>query len=138
MTLEPCLNFSLRKATRVLNRIYDAHLSECGLKIGQYTVLRVINHLRQTTNRELQSIVVMEQTTLTRNLKPLIRDGYISVSPGEDQRVKLLSLSSSGKKLLSRATIRWQQAQSEVKRELGKVQSARIEALSAAVTALQT
>jgi DNA-binding MarR family transcriptional regulator len=118
--MEYCLNFSMRKANRILNKIYDRHLQSCGLKCGQFTILRVIHAYKQTTNSQLQEAMLIDQTTLSRNLKPLIRDGYISVTQGEDLRVKLLSLSPEGKKLFKDARIHWQQAQKEVKQKLGK------------------
>jgi DNA-binding MarR family transcriptional regulator len=118
--MEHCLNFSMRKANRILNRIYDRHLQSCGLKGGQFTILRVINAYKQTTNSQLQEAMLIDKTTLSRNLKPLIRDGYISVTQGEDLRVKLLSLSPDGKNLFKDARKHWQQAQKEVKQKLGK------------------
>jgi DNA-binding MarR family transcriptional regulator len=118
--MEDCLNFSTRKINRTLNKIYDKHLQSCGLKAGQFTILKVIYAYRQTTNTQLQEAMLIDQTTLSRNLKPLIRDGLISVSRGEDLRVKLLSLSDDGKDLYRDAAKHWQAAQREVKQKLGK------------------
>ncbi len=61
----------------------------------------------------------MEQATVSRALKPLIRDGYIVVNEGADKREKLLSLSSSGKALYKQALTPWQLAQQELKQKLG-------------------
>ena len=128
--METCLNFYTRKANRVLNKIYDGHLQVCGLKGGQFTILRVIDKFKQTTNRELQDALLIDQTTLSRSLKPLIRDGFIEVRQGEDLRVKLLSLPPKGKKLLNEATSYWQDAQNEVKRRLGKKSSEQLLAIT--------
>ena len=118
--MERCINFGMRKANRVLNQIYDGHLAKCGLKGGQYSILRALNRRKQSSNRDLQDILVMDQTTLTRGLKPLIRDGYIQSRPGEDGRVKLLCLSPEGKDLYKEATKLWQVAQKQVAARLGK------------------
>ena len=134
--METCLNFYTRKANRVLNKIYDGHLQACGLKGGQYTILRVIENHKQTTNRELQDMLLLDQTTLSRSLKPLVRDGFLEVQQGEDLRVKLLSLSPKGKKLIKEATRYWQDAQNEVKRRLGKKSSEQLLAITNTVAEL--
>ena len=136
--METCLNFYTRKANRVLNKIYDSHLHASGLKVGQFTILRVIDSCKRTTNSELQEILLMDQTTLSRNLKPLIRDGYIKVMPGEDLRVKLLSLSPKGTRMFKEATKYWQRAQDEVKDRLGTEASEQLLAITDSVARLRT
>ncbi len=61
----------------------------------------------------------MEQATVSRALKPLIRDGYVNVAEGSNKREKLLSLSHAGQDLYHRALVPWQQAQTEVRQKLG-------------------
>ena len=80
------MNLSYRKASRVISQIYDRELADVGLKCTQFSILRAVRELRQTTNAQLQELLVLEQTTLTRGLKPLIRDGYIKIEPGLDKR----------------------------------------------------
>ena len=96
---EDCLHFFTRRANRAMNKIYDNHLQACGIKGGQFTLLRIIGYRGETTNSELQEMLLMDQTSLTRSLRPLIRDGYVEVSKGDDRRIKLLSLSPEGKEL---------------------------------------
>ena len=115
----PCINLSYRKASRVISQIYDRELAEVELKCGQFSMLRAVREMRQTTNAELQELLVLDQTTLTRGLKPLIRDGYIKIETGEDKREKLLSLTREGKDLYRKADKKWQQAQDAVIRKLG-------------------
>ena len=97
----PCMNLSYRKASRVISQIYDRELAELGLKCSQFSILRAVRLMQQTTNAELQELLVLDQTTLTRGLKPLIRDGFINSEPGLDKREKLLSLTRQGKNLYS-------------------------------------
>ena len=136
--MEHCLNFSMRKANRALNKIYDRHLQGCGLKGGQFSILRVIDFYKQTTNTELQERMLIDQSTLSRNLKPLVRDGYISVSQGDDLRVKLLALSPEGKRLFAEATEHWQRAQKEVKQKLGKEETKKLFAITSLVADLNS
>jgi len=116
---DPCLYLSLRKANRVMSQIYDHYLAECGLKGGQFSILRVTKLMGQSTNKALQDILSLDQTTLSRNLKPLIRDGYMHTQEGDDKRVKILTLSQSGKEIYHRAEKKWALAQIEIKKKLG-------------------
>lgn len=132
----PCLNFSLRKATRTLNKLYDQSLARCGLKSGQFTILHAMHYLGETTNKTLQSVLVLDQTTLTRNLKPLIRDGYILSTPGVDRRERNLSLSESGRELHAEAKARWLETQEEVFSKLGAESTQHLLALSDSIVKL--
>jgi MarR family transcriptional regulator for hemolysin len=134
---EQCLNLELRKANRVISQIYDGFLSQCGLKTSQFSILRAIKYLQNTTNSELQDTLVLDQTSLSRALKPLIRDGYIEVRPGADRRQKQLVLSSQGKVLYKEAEGLWQQAQSHVAGKLGAEAKQSLLEMSDAVVALK-
>ena len=132
-----CINLSYRKASRVISQIYDRELAEVGLKCGQFSILRAVREMRQTTNAELQELLVLEQTTLSRGLKPLIRDGYIKIEPGQDRREKLLSLTREGRNLYSRADKKWQQAQDAVVGKLGRETSEQMMEMNKALVALR-
>ncbi len=73
-----CFNLAMRKSSRLITQFYQERLSKIDLKIGQFSILRAVKFKKETSNKELQSILVLDQTTLTRNLKPLIRDGYLT------------------------------------------------------------
>jgi len=118
--IELCMHLSYRKASRVISQIYDRELADCGIKCTQFSILRATFIRKHTSNAELQEILVLNQTTLTRGLKPLIRDGLIKVEPGEDRRQKILSLTSNGKDLFFQAEKKWQRAQKFIRRKLGQ------------------
>ena len=132
------MNLSYRKASRVISQIYDRELAEMGLKCTQFSILRAVREMRRTTNAELQELLVLDQTTLTRGLKPLIRDGYIKIEPGQDKREKLLSLTTEGKSLYRKAAKRWQQAQDTVIRKLGPKTSEQMLEMNMALIALRS
>jgi len=121
----------MRKSSRLINQFYETRLSELNLKSGQFSILRAVNYKQPTTNKELQGILVLDQTTLTRNLKPLFRDGYLklSVNP-DDARVKLISHTAEGKALYDRAIPIWQKAQEDLADKLGETEAKNILSLS--------
>jgi DNA-binding MarR family transcriptional regulator len=132
-----CLNLELRKANRVLSQIYDGYMAKCGLKTSQFSILRAISVLKKTTNRQLQDVLVLDQTTLTRGLKPLIRDGYIEVKEGTDRRQKELLLSKGGKTLFTEAEQLWEQAQSSVEEALGEDTKKQLLSMSKSIVRLK-
>jgi MarR family transcriptional regulator for hemolysin len=117
---ETCLAHSLRRADRVLSQHYNEHLASVGLKVTQFSLLRALDLLGKTTASELQEKMIMEQATVSRGLKPLIRDGYIHVAEGSNKREKALSLTTAGKVLFKQALVPWQQAQNTFKQHLGE------------------
>ncbi len=121
-----------------MSQIYDSYLAQCGLKTSQYSILRAVYLLRATTNRELQDILVLDQTTLSRGLKPLIRDGFICAECGSDRRQKQLMLTSEGRALYKKAEALWQDAQEFVSNKLGDNLKSQLLALSSAVVELKS
>ena len=70
--------------------------------------------------------LVMDRTTLTRNLRPLQRRGWVRIEAGEDRRERNLSLTRSGRAALERALPLWQQAQARLHERLGDAHWARL------------
>jgi DNA-binding MarR family transcriptional regulator len=138
MSVLPCYNLKLRQADRVLTNYYDDALRETGITVAQFSILRALTYLQQPSQKALQDVLVLQQTTLTRNLKPLIRDGYVSTMPSpEDKRVTLVSLTASGKALFKTAKRRWDQVQRRVEEHLGPDLTRQLLALSDSVLELR-
>jgi MarR family transcriptional regulator for hemolysin len=118
---EICLGHSIRKADRVISQIYNDYLAPVGLRGTQFSVLRALVILGSgVTAANIRDALVMDQTTISRALKPLVRDGLIEISEGANKREKALSLSRSGKALYEKALVPWNQAQKKVRQSLGK------------------
>lgn len=115
-----CTCFNLRKATRAVTQLFDEALKPSGLYATQFTLLAAISSTDTATITKLSKELVMDRTTLTRNLNPLQKNGWVEVMPGEDRRTKTLSLTRSGKKVLNEALTNWSLAQNKVVKTLGK------------------
>jgi DNA-binding MarR family transcriptional regulator len=137
MNIESCLNLELRKANRVLTNFYDSHLASCGIKTSQFSVLRAVFILKRTSNKQLQEVLILDQTSLTRALKPLIRDGFIDVFPGTDRRKKHLVLSKQGHALYKRAKPQWEEVQQKTSKSLGQQMIKNILIVSNAIIAMK-
>jgi DNA-binding MarR family transcriptional regulator len=138
MHITPCFNLKMRQANRVLTNHYDGYLRELGLTVAQFSILRTLSFIKQASQKELQEVLVLQQTTLTRNLKPLIRSGYIRTSPSpEDGRVTLVSLTDEGNELFKKARTKWKLAQESVSEKLGDELSGQLLEVADAVIKLQ-
>ncbi len=117
-----CTCFHLRKASRVVTQIFDEVLQPSGVLVNQFTLLVAINLAGSVTITHLAQELVMDRTTLTRNLKPLERQGFIQIQPGQDQRMRVVSLTEQGQVILAKALPLWEQAQTRIIEQLGQEQ----------------
>lgn len=115
-----CACVNIRKASRVVTQLYDEALQPSGLLANQFTLLVALSLVDSATMTRLAQDLVMDRTTLTRNVKPLEKQGLISITPGEDQRTRMLSLTDAGRTTLAKALPLWEQVQTRVVGELGQ------------------
>jgi DNA-binding MarR family transcriptional regulator len=121
-----CACANLRKAARAVTQLFDATLAPSGLKATQFTLLVTSQLSGETTINGLAGRMAMDRTTLSRNLKPLVREGLLEVGPGEDGRTRLVRINPEGERALDEAYPMWQAAQEEV---IGALGTERYEAL---------
>ncbi|NOY63038.1 MAG: winged helix-turn-helix transcriptional regulator [Gammaproteobacteria bacterium] len=115
-----CACFNIRKASRVVTQIYDEVMHETGLRGTQFTILANIAGYQRITISVLAEKLVMDRTTLTRNLKPLNKQGLIEIVPGEDRRTRAIELTAEGHAVLAEALPLWREAQKRVTQFMGK------------------
>ena len=116
---DSCMGMRVRRAARVVGNYYDLHLKSVGLKGTQFTLLNAILLNPAITITQLADLLLLNRTTLNRNLKPLERQGLVRTSPGKDQRTRVLKLTQEGRNILLRALPLWVEAQSGVVETLG-------------------
>jgi len=116
----PCLCNALRKASRAVSRLYDEELRGAGLRTTQYSLLRRLRAAGEVCQRDLGGLLSMDETTLTRNLRPLIDAGWVAIRLGEDRREKLVRLTDDGAAKLREAQPAWERAQERLRSRLPK------------------
>ena len=129
--LGPCACSQVRRLARKLSAHYDSVLSAEGLTITQYSLIVNIERAGRLSHSFLAEKVGMERTTLTRNLRPLIRAGWVAVAAGKDRRQHLLQLTATGKRKLMRSLPLWEQAQSQFLSRIGSQSLQELRALLA-------
>lgn len=115
-----CAVLNLRRAARAVTSRYEAVLRPVGLKATQFSLLVAISLRGPVTISHLAEIMVMDRTTLPRNLKPLEKAGLVNVAAGEDRRTRAVTLTNEGRKMLERALPLWEEAQSVLVKGLGE------------------
>ena len=116
----PCLCNALRQATRAVSRLYDEDLRGVGLRATQYSLLRHLRAAGDVRQRDLGGLTSLDETTLTRNLRPLIDAGWVAIRPGDDRREKLVRLTDAGAAKLREARPAWKRSQERLRSRLPK------------------
>ena len=115
-----CACANLRKAARAVTQVFDEALGSTGLRATQFTLLVTSRLAGESPVSELAEKMAMDRTTLSRNLKPLVRKGLLEVRPGADGRTRLLRITPEGERILGKAYPLWEQAQHKVVGVLGE------------------
>jgi DNA-binding MarR family transcriptional regulator len=131
-----CACFKLRKASRAVTQYYDAALEPCGLKVTQFSLLIALTLAGPAPIGVLAEELVMDRTTLTRNVEVLVRDGLAEVVQGKDKRTKLLQSTDKGRTVLTKAMPLWEDAQNSIVTRLGKQNWKELSQKLGAVTAM--
>jgi DNA-binding MarR family transcriptional regulator len=117
--LSPCVCNTLRMAARAVTQLYDDRLRPSGLRVTQFSILAAIARMGDANVRRLEVALAIDQTTLTRSLDLLEREGVIERASHPDGRARAMRLTSKGRRALEVARPLWAQAQDKVLRELG-------------------
>ncbi len=121
-----CLNFIVRRTSRIVGRYFDAALKPTGLKATQFNVMSVLAQSGPVSFSQLADLLGMERSVLARNLKPLERQGLAMVSAGADKRVRVAELTELGRDKLGSALTFWSKAHTRLSDELGAIDAARL------------
>ena len=128
--------FVVRAAARHVTQCYDQFLASSGLRTTQFSILARLKRRGPLTISELAESMVMDRTTLGRNILPLERDGLIRIeATASDRRAKELHLTKDGEKRLDAARKGWHAAQARFEAVFGVKRAADLRALLRGVVA---
>ncbi len=122
--LPDCACRNLRMTTRVITQFYDEALHSTGLKATQFSLLNDICSKEEGISvGELSDYALMDQTTVTRNVEILRKNGLVDVTTEDtDSRRKKITVSLSGKAKLATALPLWKEAQLKLQDTVGAEQ----------------
>lgn len=128
-----CYCSSLRQASRHVTSFYDQMLASSGLRVTQFAILARLRP-RAATVTGLAHGMVMDRTTLARNLQPLVRQELVRIRPSEqDRRERIIELTDSGRAKVEAVLPAWRRAQQLFDQQFGPERGAALLATMRAV-----
>jgi DNA-binding MarR family transcriptional regulator len=125
--LTDCNCLAVRQAARYITQFYDRYLAAAGLRTNQYGILARLKRQGPMSINMLAAELVVDRTTLGRNIRPLERDGLIAIeSDLSDGRSKILRLTKAGDARFQRAQKHWAEAQKRFERVYGGRQASQL------------
>jgi DNA-binding MarR family transcriptional regulator len=116
-----CVGNNLHKTARVISRIYGEEMRSSGLQRSQFAILGNLIATGPVALNQLAERLCMERTTLSRNLKPLTQQSYISIAASDtDRRIKEISITTRGRAKFKQALTLWRHAQQRIIKAYGE------------------
>ena len=118
-------------AARAVTRAYDDALRPTGLRASQLALLVAIDNNDQASKSmkgatvpnisitAVAKVMGMDRSTLTRNLRPLEKEGLVAIGLEGWRRSRSLQITKKGRSRLREALPLWQRAQDSLRRNLG-------------------
>ena len=117
-----CASFNFRRAARAMTALFDHALQGSGIRSTQFTILTAVAKAQPVSVGKVSETLVMDATTLTRNLNLLRKQGLVTVSPRGSMRQRFVSLTAEGEKALARAVPLWREIQQKFVNNIGEDQ----------------
>lgn len=114
-----CTNLKLRQLNRMVTRHYDHYVAESGLKNTQYSLLSHVVKLGPIRPGDLAKRMQMDASTLTRNMQPLVAQGWLKIGAGDDARSRLVEATEAGHAKRAEGQRAWKEAQMALNKRLG-------------------
>ena len=119
--LSECSCNMIRKSARKITQFYEGSLRKAGIKPTQFSILAALANTGPVQLTQLADRLMLERTSLTRNLNVLERNGWVQLQTGiEDSRQRIVSLSKKGYEQLDQAIPYWKKAQKAIANEMGQ------------------
>lgn len=106
-----CACSAARRRSRELTRFYEQAMRGSGLRGTQFTLLATLVQTGPLPTTRLADFLGLERTTLTRNLRPLVRDRLVQVDEGADRRIHKVAITPKGAEAARAAFPFWRKAQ---------------------------
>ena len=116
----PCACTTVRRASRVLARAFDAALESSGLNVTQLAVLRAVQRHPGEPLLRVAEDLCMDRTSLYRAVTPMRRDGWLTISAGADARSRAAEFTTVGLRVLEAADPAWGRVQTAIIERFGR------------------
>lgn len=115
-----CVNGKVKRLHRTVDAIYQSVLKPFGLKGSMLSMLFVIGKRGGINQKSLAVQLVLDQSTVSRNIKKFEEKGWLRIYKGKDPRSSTLELTDNGFLLLEEIVPVWEQVHERVTKQLGQ------------------
>jgi DNA-binding MarR family transcriptional regulator len=131
-----CHCLAVRQAARHVTQFYDRFMAPFGLRSTQFSILSMLRRAGPLSINALAAELVMDRTTLGRNIRPLQRGGLVTAVVGtRDRRSRQLQLTARGRARIVQARRGWTKAQADFEAAFGTNRAAVLRGLLQSVSA---
>ena len=117
---DTCLCLHAQRAARSLARRFDEALRPAQISSGQFSLLMALNRPEPPRMGQVATLLAMDRTTLTANVKPLERRGLLRVTvDAADKRSRRLALTAAGRAALAAALPLWLLTETAIEQMVG-------------------
>ncbi len=131
-----CIGARMRRTSRAVTSAYNEAFREAGIRSTQWPILAALRVAGSMSLGDLADAVGSDPSTISRNVRPLVRDGLIDFAGDDDGRKRHARLTPKGVATYNRAYGLWKRVQDEALRLLGDEWGAMREKLVALETEL--
>jgi DNA-binding MarR family transcriptional regulator len=125
-----CLCLASRRAARSITRAFDRKLRASGLRATQFTILVMVARAGPLSIGHLADALGAERTTLTRNLALIEAKRWVQIRPGDDARLRVVSITPKGRAAVEAALPAWRAAQAAAAAAIGQTGVSTLHAMS--------
>ncbi len=123
----------MRRLHRMIDTVYKKRIKEFDLKGSMLSILFIIGKNKGINQKELADRLVLDQSTMSRDIKRLVDKGWVLVSKAEDTRYSELEISKAGYKLLEEVSPVWERTHKEVEALLGSFSIQQLDNITIAI-----
>lgn len=115
-----CINGKVRRLHKMVDSIYQEGLKPFGLKGSMLSILFVIGKQKGINQKTIADTLVLDQSTVSRDLKKLVSKGWLQINRGKDPRNSDLEITTLGYQLLEEVTPVWKTIHTKIDTLLGQ------------------
>lgn len=129
-----CINSKIKKLQRKLTAAYESKLKPFGLQGSMLSILFIVGKNPGTNQKTLADILILDPSTMSRDISKLQKRGWLAAAKGEDPRNSVLSLTIEGYLLLEEVSPVWETLHHRVSSILGSFSIQQIDTITEAIT----
>jgi len=115
-----CVYGKIRRLDRIVNGVYMKEINAFGLRGSMLSLLFLVGKMGKINQKEIGEKLVLDASTVSRDIKKLMKKGWVTVEAGEDARERVVSLRKEGYKLLEEVSPVWSAVHAKVVAALGE------------------